>query len=420
MKKMGISLDRPGKIRENKGYRMQLPPFGEEYGKDASCMAYLIGIDLGTSGTKTVLFDQEGHVVASATVEYPMYQEHNGWAEQDPLDWWNATCQTIKAVIEKSGVSNQEVKAVGISGQMHGLVMLDKEGNLLRRSIIWCDQRTAAECEEITQRVGQQRLIEITANPALTGFTASKILWCAQPPARALRQVRPHSAAQGLCALHAHRRVRHRGLRRLRHAAAGPCPAAAGARKSWRSWTSTPPSWPRCTSPPKSPAEITSRAAELTGLKAGTPRGGRRRRQRCRCRGHRRGRDGKAFTTIGTSGVVFAHTDNISIDPKGRVHTFCCAVPGAWHVMGVTQGAGLSLKWFRDNFCGAEKETALGMGKDPYFLMDQEAERSPIVATACCTCPTSWASAPPIWTPTAAACSLASPPCTPSGICSGL
>ena len=140
-------------------------------------MAYLIGIDLGTSGTKTVLFDQEGHVVASATVEYPMYQEHNGWAEQDPLDWWNATCQTIKAVIEKSGVSNQEVKAVGISGQMHGLVMLDKEGNLLRRSIIWCDQRTAAECEEITQRVGQQRLIEITANPALTGFTASKILW---------------------------------------------------------------------------------------------------------------------------------------------------------------------------------------------------------------------------------------------------
>ena len=133
-------------------------------------MAKILGIDLGTSGTKTVLFDQEGHVVASATVEYPMYQEHNGWAEQDPLDWWNATCQTIKAVIEKSGVSNQEVKAVGISGQMHGLVMLDSEGRVLRPSILWCDGRTGRECGEITELVGKERLIQLTANPALTGF----------------------------------------------------------------------------------------------------------------------------------------------------------------------------------------------------------------------------------------------------------
>ena len=139
-------------------------------------MEYVIGIDLGTSGTKTVLFNREGQVVASATVEYPMYQERNGWAEQEPLDWWNAACQTLGAVLEKSGVDAGDIKGVGISGQMHGLVMLDKEGKVLRRSIIWCDQRTAAQCEEITQRVGKERLIEITANPALTGFTASKIL----------------------------------------------------------------------------------------------------------------------------------------------------------------------------------------------------------------------------------------------------
>ena len=374
---MGISLDRPGKIRENKGYRMQLPPFGEEYRKDASCMAYLIGIDLGTSGTKTVLFDQEGHVVASATVEYPMYQEHNGWAEQDPLDWWNATCQTIKAVIEKSGVSNQEVKAVGISGQMHGLVMLDKEGNLLRRSIIWCDQRTAAECEEITQRVGQQRLIEITANPALTGFTASKILW--------VRNHQPELYAKCAHILLPKDYVRYM----LTGEFATEVSDASGMQLldvPGRCWSQEvlekldidPALLAKVYESPEVTGEITSRAAELTGLKAGTPVVGGAGDNAAAAVGTGVVRDGKAFTTIGTSGVVFAHTDNISIDPQGRVHTFCCAVPGAWHVMGVTQGAGLSLKWFRDNFCGAEKETALGMGKDPYFLMDQEAERSPI------------------------------------------
>ena len=110
-------------------------------------MNYLLGVDLGTSGTKTVLFDEDGNVVASKTIEYPLYQEKNGWAEQEPLDWWNAAADTIHAVITESGVDNKDIKGLGISGQMHGLVMLDKDGNVLRRSIIWCDQRTAAECD---------------------------------------------------------------------------------------------------------------------------------------------------------------------------------------------------------------------------------------------------------------------------------
>ncbi|MBO4331138.1 MAG: xylulokinase, partial [Oscillospiraceae bacterium] len=139
--------------------------------------AYLIGIDLGTSGTKTVLFDAEGRPVAEATEEYPLYQPQNGWAEQDPDDWARAGMETVRRVLEKSGVAPGDVAGVGISGQMHGLVMLDGDGRVLRKSIIWCDQRTAKECEEITRRVGRERLIEITANPALTGFTASKILW---------------------------------------------------------------------------------------------------------------------------------------------------------------------------------------------------------------------------------------------------
>ena len=140
-------------------------------------MKYVLGIDLGTSGTKTVLFDQHGTAVCSALVEYPLYQPHNGWAEQKPEDWYHAAVDTIRSVLTKSGVDKKDVVSMGISGQMHGLVMLDEAGNVLRPSIIWCDQRTAKECEEITARVGAERLIEITANPALTGFTASKILW---------------------------------------------------------------------------------------------------------------------------------------------------------------------------------------------------------------------------------------------------
>ena len=134
-------------------------------------MEYLLGIDLGTSGTKTVLFDLDGVPVASKTVEYPLYQPQNGWAEQDPLDWWNASVEGIKSVLGESGIDSSLIKGIGISGQMHGLVLLDKSGSVLRKSIIWCDQRTGAECEEITQKVGKERLIQITANPALTGLS---------------------------------------------------------------------------------------------------------------------------------------------------------------------------------------------------------------------------------------------------------
>ena len=140
-------------------------------------MAYVIGVDCGTSGTKTVLFDEKGTVISSVTIEYPMYQPKNGYAEQDPADWANAMINTIKAVMTKSGVNKEDVAGVGISGQMHGLVTLDKDNNVLRKSIIWCDQRTAAEVEEMNEKLGREKLIKITANPALTGWTAAKILW---------------------------------------------------------------------------------------------------------------------------------------------------------------------------------------------------------------------------------------------------
>ena len=140
-------------------------------------MTYVLGIDIGTSGTKTILFDEKGKEMSSAFKDYPLYQPQIGWAEQKPEDWWEAVVVTISSAIKKSGVAIEDIKGIGLSGQMHGLVMLDKEGQVLRPSIIWCDQRTAVECEEITKLVGAERLIEITANPALTGFTASKIMW---------------------------------------------------------------------------------------------------------------------------------------------------------------------------------------------------------------------------------------------------
>ena len=140
-------------------------------------MAYIIGIDIGTSGTKTVLFDETGKVIASNTIEYPMYQPQNGYAEQNPADWANAAINTIKAVMQISGVNKEDVKGIGLSGQMHGLVMLDKQNEVIRRSIIWCDQRTAHEVDQMNEILGREKLIEITANPALTGWTAAKILW---------------------------------------------------------------------------------------------------------------------------------------------------------------------------------------------------------------------------------------------------
>jgi xylulokinase len=340
-------------------------------------MSLLIGVDLGTSGTKTVLFKTDGSVVASSTIEYPLYQPQNGWAEQDPSDWWRAVYGTMKAVVEKSNADPSDIKGIGLSGQMHGLVMLDKGGNILRRSIIWCDQRTAEECEEITGKVGAKKLIQITANPALTGFTASKILW-----------VRNHEPdIYGKCA---HILLPKDYIRyMLTGEFATEVSDASGMQLldiPHRCWSAEvlekldidKSMLAEVYESPEITGKMTRQAAELTGLKQGTPVVGGAGDNAAAAVGTGTVEDGRAFTTIGTSGVVFAHTSKLCIDPKGRVHTFCCAVPGAWHVMGVTQGAGLSLKWFRDNFCHEEMHTADGLGVDPYYLMDKEAARIPV------------------------------------------
>ena len=342
-------------------------------------MTYYIGVDIGTSGTKTVLFDKTGNVIASALQEYPLYQPQNGYAEQRPEDWLEATVSTIAQVMAKSSVEAAQVKGVGLSGQMHGLVMLDEQDTVIRPAIIWCDQRTAKECEEITQKVGAERLIQITANPALTGFTASKILW--------VRNHEPENFARCTKILLPKDYVRYM----LTGAFATEVSDASGMQlldvpnRCWSDEVLEKLEIPKSMlakvyESPDITGYITAAMAARTGLAEGTSVVGGAGDNAAAAVGTGVVENGKAFTTIGTSGVVFAHSDEIAIDPKGRVHTFCCAVPGAWHVMGVTQAAGLSLKWFRDNFCAAEKETAAAMGKDPYFLMDQEVEQVPIGA----------------------------------------
>lgn len=337
-------------------------------------MAYLLGIDVGTSGTKTVLFDEAGNTIASALGEYPMYQPNIGWAEQDPEDWWRATYTTINEVLTKSGVNPSDVKGVGLSGQMHGAVLLDKDYNVLRKAIIWCDQRSSAECGQITSLIGKERLIEITANPALTGFTASKVMW--------VKNNEPHIFEKIKKILLPKDYIRFR----LTGEFATEVSDASGMQFMdipARKWSSevldklgVDKSWlGDLYESQEVSGKVNKQAAELSGLKEGTPVVGGGGDQAAGAVGNGIVRPGVISSTIGTSGVVFAYSDKVSIDPKGRVHTFCHAVPNTWHIMGVTQGAGLSLKWFRDNFCIEEKRVAEQMGIDPYVLMDQEAEK---------------------------------------------
>jgi len=336
-------------------------------------MAYLLGIDIGTSGTKTVLFDTHGNSIASALEEYPLYQPHTGWAEQNPEDWWNATVHTIQSVLAKSGIKANEIKGIGLSGQMHGLVLLDKENKVLRPAIIWCDQRTSKECEQITELVGKEKLIQITANPALTGFTASKVMWVKN------NQPDIYEKTAKILLPKDYIRFMLTGEFSTEVSDASGTQFLNITERNWSEEVLTKLGIDRQLLPNVYESQeisgtVNSTAAKITGLCEGTPVAGGAGDQAAGAVGNGVVKSGIVSSTIGTSGVVFAYTDTVTIDPLGRVHTFCHAVPNTWHVMGVTQGAGLSLKWFRDNFCTAEKETAEFMNVDPYYLMDKEAE----------------------------------------------
>ena len=342
-------------------------------------MKYTLGIDIGTSGTKTVLFDVQGTKIASSTVEYPLYQPKNGWAEQDPADWWNAVHTSVKTVMAESGVNSADVAGIGLSGQMHGLVMLDEDNNVLRNSIIWCDGRTGDECVQIESIIGRARLIEITANPALTGFTASKIMWVKNHEPEIWEKCRHILLPKDYI------RFMLTGEYATEVSDASGMQLLDVPNRCWSDEVLEKLGIPKTYlgkvyESPDVTGYTTDAAADLCGLRAGIPVVGGAGDNAAAAVGLGVVRDGRAFTTIGTSGVVFAHKSDISIDPAGRVHTFCCAVPGAWHIMGVTQAAGLSLRWYRDNFCGDEIAEAEKRGCDPYDVMTEEAASVPVGA----------------------------------------
>ena len=338
-------------------------------------MVYLLGVDIGTSGTKTVLFDIEGNTIASALAEYPLYQPHIGWAEQEPEDWWKATVETIAKVIKSSGVNPSNIKGLGLSGQMHGMVLLNKESKLLRSSIIWCDQRTQTECDQITEIIGRKRLIEITANPALTGFTASKVMWVKNNQPDIFNQIDKILLPKDYV------RYRLTGVFATEVSDASGTQFLDVPKRKWSEEVLNKlglnPKWmPEVFESQEVSGIITDEAARLTGLVQGTPVVGGGGDQAAGAVGNGIVKPGIISSTIGTSGVVFAFTDEVSIDPQGRVHTFCHAVPNTWHIMGVTQSAGLSLQWMRNNFGGMEKDLAAHLDIDPYVLMSNQAEKA--------------------------------------------
>jgi xylulokinase len=329
-----------------------------------------LGLDVGTGGSRAVVIDPTGNIAAAATVEHqPFISHHPGWAEQDPRDWWNASAAAIRAVLHE--VEPQSIKAIGLSGQMHGSVLLDAGDEPLCPAIIWCDQRTGDQCQSLTETVGAQRLIELTCNPAVTGFTLPKMLWVREHEPEVWQQTRAVLLPKDYV------RLRLSGDKATDVAdASGTLLLDVSARK----WSAEMLSateideniLPVVYESPQVTGIVSAAGNQATGLLKGTPIVAGAGDQAAGAVGMGIVRAGTVSATIGTSGVVFAASDQPSLDPKGRVHTFCHAVPDRWHVMGVTQGAGLSLRWFRDQF-GAGSDD----GRDPYDRLTDEAAQAP-------------------------------------------
>jgi len=327
---------------------------------------------VGTGGTRALLIDERGSVAASSTEEHvPFSSPHPGWAEQNPGDWWRATTVAVRNVLGKAGTRASEVRCVGFSGQMHGAVLLDAGGEVIRPALIWCDQRTERQSQELASIFGLERLIQHTCNPPLTNFTLTKLLW-----------VRENEPQNWECVRHIllpkdYVRFRLTGEQAIDVADASGTLLLDVANREWSKEVANgagiAKEWlPRLCESPEVCGTVSAAGAEATGLKAGTPVVAGAGDQAAGAVGMGIVSAGAVSATIGTSGVVFAATDRPALDPRGRMHTFCHAIPRRWHVMGVTQAAGLSLRWFRDTF-GAGSDD----GRDPYERLSEEASRAP-------------------------------------------
>jgi xylulokinase len=336
-------------------------------------MSITLGIDVGTSATKTLAIDERGTILASASAEHPCDHPRPGWSEQDPDLWWEGTVKTLQQVLSSGKFKPADVAGVGLSGQMHGSVFLDARGQVIRPALLWNDQRTAAECREIEEKAGgREALIRLVANPALTGFTAPKLLWVRTHEPKNWEQVRQVLLPKDY--------VRYR----LTGTFATEVSDASGtllldvANRRWSvelldRLQIDPALLPACYESPEVSAQVCELASKATGLPLGTPVVGGGGDQPAGAVGNGIVRQGVVSATMGTSGVVFAHADQLGFDPLGRLQRGCHAVPGAWHVMGVVLSAGGSFQWFRDELGKPEVALAKQTGSTPYFFLTDEA-----------------------------------------------
>lgn len=333
---------------------------------------FVLGIDVGTGGTRAIIIDEQGRVVASATEEHePFASPRIGWAEQSPEDWWRACGLAVHKALNAARLRGEQIGCVGFSGQMHGAVMLDGADRVVRPALIWCDVRTEKQCRDFTRKVGAERLIRLACNPALPNFTLTKFLWTRENEPENWARVRSVMLPKDYV------RFRLTGSRAIDMADASGTLLLDVANRRWsreilEAAEISESLLPELYESPEVCGQICPAGAAATGLKEGTPVVAGAGDQAAGATGMGIVTPGAVSATIGTSGVVFAATDSPVLDTQGRVHTFCHAVPGRWHVMGVTQAAGLSLRWFRDRFgAGADD------GRDPYERLTSDAARVP-------------------------------------------
>jgi len=312
-------------------------------------MEYLMGIDVGTSGVKTVIIDREGAIVSSGTVEYPLLTPRPGWAEQNPADWWSATVRCIKNSLKKSAVNSRNIKGIGLTGQMHGSVFLDGKNNVIRPAILWCDQRTAKECAQITETVGEKRVFEITCNPVLTGFQAPKIIWMRNNESALYKRIAKVLLPKDYI------RFMMTGEFATDVSDASGTSLLDVKNRRWSDeildkLNLSITLLPCCFESPEITGHITKEVSQTTGLAERTPVVAGAGDQAAGGVGSGIVQEGLVSVSLGTSGVVFAHSEKVFVDPKGRLHTFCHAVPGKWHLMGVMLSAGGSFRWLRNMF----------------------------------------------------------------------
>ena len=340
-------------------------------------MQYWLGIDIGTGGSRALLVTADGTVACGVTAAHEDILMHRPlWAEQHPENWWSAACQAIREVLAKAGVRGHEIAGIGLSGQMHGLTLLDASDDVIRPALIWCDQRSQEQVDWINAKAGAATVLEQTANPVLTGFTAPKLLW-----------VRDHAPAS-------YERTRKMLLPKdyIRFCLTGEYVSEVSDASGTALFDVVGRRWatplidnlgidgsilPEVVESPELTGKVSAVAAEKTGLAEGTPVVGGAGDQAASAVGNGIVESGLVSCTIGTSGVVFSHLDEAAYDPEGRVHTFCHAVPGKWHVMGVTQGAGLSLQWFRNNLATYLTAEAAERGSDVYDILTRDAAEVP-------------------------------------------